>query len=237
MIQNFVPDFVTYDERMREPSLTARSFAALSTAAENRANLAVKDLTSRRLPLVPPEPKLHYDPGSGSFFRAPWMCITEPMIDSPELDVHRSFFCIECLRAVVICVSCYRGQRYCGAECRRSARRRLVRQAGRKYSSTERGRQRAAERQRQRRLREQGPVTHHSRSAEEARRRAGPRSATAVTTPRESPRPSLCAVCNKHVGKFRLQDRDWPGLARRSIQRYRRHLARMSLREAKAPRA
>jgi hypothetical protein len=79
----------------------------------------------------------------------------------------RLFLCAVpvCRIPVVICSDCDRGHVYC-AECARHARRRSLRQAGRRYQASSRGRINHAERSRRYRARHyrahQNKVTHHS---------------------------------------------------------------------------
>jgi len=60
----------------------------------------------------------------------------------------------------VICTRCDRGQRYCGLTCRSSARRRTLREAGRRYQLTALGRRNNAARQRRWRAVRRWGVTH-----------------------------------------------------------------------------
>jgi len=78
---------------------------------------------------------------------------------------HRIFRCRACLAMVVVCRSCDRGQRYCSPLCAREKRQHRVREAGRRYQQTARGREAGATRQRrwrERRRRSQDAVTHPS---------------------------------------------------------------------------
>jgi hypothetical protein len=65
---------------------------------------------------------------------------------------------------VVICSDCDRGRIYC-ADCAPHARRRSLRQAGRRYQASGRGRTKHAERSRRYRGR-QNKVTHHGSPAD-----------------------------------------------------------------------
>ena len=60
----------------------------------------------------------------------------------------RLFLCGRCRTQVVICSRCDRGQMYCTAGCACEARRRSVREAGRRYQASRRGRFAHAERSR-----------------------------------------------------------------------------------------
>jgi hypothetical protein len=75
----------------------------------------------------------------------------------------RRFLCACCRIAVYLCTACDRGQRYCSADCARSARRQSQREADRRYQRSPRGRLKHAERSRCYRLRrsvvtEQGSI-------------------------------------------------------------------------------
>lgn len=71
----------------------------------------------------------------------------------------RRFLCAACRTAVLICSHCDRGHRYCTAGCAEQVRQRAVRDAGRRYQDSLRGRHAHAERQRRYRAR-QPKVTH-----------------------------------------------------------------------------
>ena len=135
------------------------------------------------------------------------------------MDSHRRVVCARCHQVVLICVECYRGQRYCGPECAQASRRRQVREAGRAYQTTERGRAHHAERQREYRRRqaqsqrdgrldESPSVTHQGVSD-----RPDPSHARhdAASSPPPKPiresvrRPStsrVCATCGESVSAF-----------------------------------
>jgi hypothetical protein len=59
----------------------------------------------------------------------------------------RRFLCDRCGEPRTICSVCDRGHRYCGEDCRRQARKRSTREAGRRYQRTRRGRRNHARRQ------------------------------------------------------------------------------------------
>lgn len=61
--------------------------------------------------------------------------------------------------AVVICIHCDRGNRYCNRACSQTARRHGLREAGKRYQRSLPGRHRHADRQRRYRARKQ-KVTH-----------------------------------------------------------------------------
>lgn len=86
----------------------------------------------------------------------------------PRPDCRR-YVCDRCRRAVYICSWCDRGQRYCSGRCRRGARQRSLRAAGRRYQQTRRGRRLHARRQQAYRERQRKKVTHHGcRGAQES---------------------------------------------------------------------
>ena len=71
----------------------------------------------------------------------------------------RIFVCALCRTQALICSHCDRGQIYCAGDCARRARRERMREAGRRYQSSRRGRFAHAQRSRRYRLRQQN-VTH-----------------------------------------------------------------------------
>lgn len=77
----------------------------------------------------------------------------------------RTFNCELCHKLVVICSCCDHGNIYCCAECSSIARRRSVREAGRRYQNTFKGKLNHARRQsnyRARFTRVNQKVTHHT---------------------------------------------------------------------------
>jgi hypothetical protein len=119
----------------------------------------------------------------------------------------RLFHCARCHRQVVICSRCDRGQIYCGADCAQSARRESLRQAGRRYQGSRRGRHRHAERQRRYRRRGQ-EVTHQGSPplARDASLRADSEVTVAISTPlspAQAPEAGLrCGFCARLCGRF-----------------------------------
>ena len=76
------------------------------------------------------------------------------------VESHRLFICVRCGRQIRICTRCDRGNVYCSAPCADFARRRTLREAGRRYQQqTPAGRRNHAARQQRYRLR-QKKVTH-----------------------------------------------------------------------------
>jgi len=72
----------------------------------------------------------------------------------------RLFLCGRCRRQVIICRCCDRGQVYCADGCSGQARRQSLRDAGRRYARSRRGRQKGADRSRRFRARQRERVTH-----------------------------------------------------------------------------
>ena len=73
--------------------------------------------------------------------------------------VGRFFLCAGCRAQTLVCSHCDRGQIYCSTECAQAARRHSVREAGRRYQVSRRGRHAHAERARHLRAR-RNKVTH-----------------------------------------------------------------------------
>jgi hypothetical protein len=71
----------------------------------------------------------------------------------------RLLVCVRCQAQALVCRFCDRGQVYCAAACAQSARRRTLRESGKRYQSSHRGRRAHAERTA--RWRRQKNVTHH----------------------------------------------------------------------------
>jgi len=76
----------------------------------------------------------------------------------------RLFLCVCCRAQVVICSHCDRGQIYCAADCAQAARSHSIREAGRRYQTSRRGRFAHAERNRRYRARQKN-VTHQGSPA------------------------------------------------------------------------
>lgn len=120
----------------------------------------------------------------------------------------RMFHCVECQRLVAVCEGCDSGRRTCSEACSLYRRRRLRREAGRRYQATPHGAAKHAERQRRYRTRRQS-VTH-------APERPTPQEVTAVTTivpptqlvDRQQQRPlpivrlQCCTICKMAIGVF-----------------------------------
>ena len=71
----------------------------------------------------------------------------------------RFFLCARCRAQVLVCRCCDRGQIYCTGSCSQIARRACVREAGRRYQASRRGRFSHAARSRRYRARQKN-VTH-----------------------------------------------------------------------------
>lgn len=72
----------------------------------------------------------------------------------------RLFNCARCQCQVIICSCCDRGNIYCSPDCSKSARRKSVKNAGKRYQNSRRGKLRHAKRQQSYRQREKIKVTH-----------------------------------------------------------------------------
>ena len=113
----------------------------------------------------------------------------------------RLFLCAGCRRQVIICSCCDRGQIYCTRLCAMRARRRTLREAGRRYQASHRGRRKHAARMGRYRARRE-IVTHHGSPVPPADDLL-PATATAITsddlTPADRPRRSTthCHWCGR----------------------------------------
>ena len=76
----------------------------------------------------------------------------------------RLFLCAGCRVQVIVCSCCDRGQIYCNSGCSAQARGRTIREAGRRYQASLRGRRAHAARMGRYRTRRQR-VTHHGSPA------------------------------------------------------------------------
>lgn len=74
--------------------------------------------------------------------------------------IGRFFLCACCHRQTVVCSSCDRGQIYCSPACAKSMRCACVREAGRRYQRSERGRANHAHRMERYRSKLAAGVTH-----------------------------------------------------------------------------
>jgi len=76
------------------------------------------------------------------------------------VESHRLFCCVRCHRQIRICTRCDRGNVYCSPLCAGCARRRTLREAGRRYQQTMAGRRKHASRQLRYQLRLRKKMTH-----------------------------------------------------------------------------
>jgi hypothetical protein len=133
-------------------------------------------------------------------------------------DSWRLTSCALCQRQMRLCSECDRFNRYCSPACAAEARRRGLREAGRRYQATEKGRSRNC--LRQQRFRDR--VTHQSSPIDPpAREQAAPVAATAmapaagpaVPLPKEEDHvrcvevtgnggPLRCTICGKVLPPF-----------------------------------
>ena len=81
-------------------------------------------------------------------------------------SVGRTYLCVSCYQRAIICSQCDRGQIYCSRDCASRVRHSRLREAGRRYQATDRGRRLHAERSR--RYRERNQHVTHQGSAPEA---------------------------------------------------------------------
>ncbi len=140
----------------------------------------------------------------------------------------RLFLCAapECRAQACICRDCDRGHIYC-ADCAPQARRRSLRQAGRRYQAGRRGRIKHAERARRYRARRgarTNKVTHHGSPPEPANASLTTQPAVSAEKPpppgsRQPPRGQewVCIRCGR-----RCSDRLRQGFLHRRVRRNRR---------------
>jgi hypothetical protein len=133
-------------------------------------------------------------------------------------SVGRLFLCVNCRAQTVICSACDRGQRYCSPECAAHVRSARVREAGRRYQHSERGRATHAERMRRCRAKQadvthQGPIIPTARelSAPAAKPSITPASKTMAKATVEQPRCHSCGCpCSAFVRLGFLRDNGRP---------------------------
>ena len=73
----------------------------------------------------------------------------------------RLFNCARCNRLIIICSCCDRNNIYCCPDCAEIARKNSLREAGKRYQNSLKGKHKHADRQRRYRLRK-NKVTHHT---------------------------------------------------------------------------
>lgn len=115
----------------------------------------------------------------------------------------RIFVCALCRKQTLICSHCDRGQIYCAGDCARKARVEHMREAGRRYQSSWRGRFAHARRSRRYRLRQQN-VTHQGSPERVPDDLLAGNSTLSVTQP---PSPSIaprwqCQFCGCRCSEF-----------------------------------
>jgi len=110
----------------------------------------------------------------------------------------RLYLCARCRRQRVICRTCDRGQRYCGADCAQAARSATQRAAGVRYQDSRAGRFTHAARQRRYRAR-QNKVTHQGSPSQAAgvSLRASVSPAAVPTRALFAASVLLCAICGR----------------------------------------
>lgn len=134
---------------------------------------------------------------------------------SEKLFMECSCFCISCRYCGTkfsICRSCFRGQSYCSSSCRKGARHRIVREAGRKYSKTSIGRESHKKRQRKYRAKSKVEKSEtHLSSETYALTVKNPESDRIVTTAPEGVFTCVkCgAICDLIEGGFRAYQMAW----------------------------
>jgi hypothetical protein len=118
----------------------------------------------------------------------------------------RFFLCGRCRTQVLICSHCDRGHVYCADSCAREARRRSLREAGRRYQASRRGRLKHATRSRRYRLRTNN-VTHQGSPADRTDDLL-PQTAVAAEEPTERPRPPRwhCHRCGRRCPELVRSD-------------------------------
>ena len=174
-------------------------------------------------PLPPPVTRPGDTPGQAQYpgFRrgSPGHQVMDSMPLRPDC---RRFVCDLCGLVAYICSWCDRGHRYCSSRCRRRARRRSLRAAGRRYQQSRRGRFLHARRQaayRRRRQASEKKVTHHSCRAPQGSASVSSCGTTRHEFPSPSPSPQgaprrcsggrdgasqylLCCVCGHPCEPF-----------------------------------
>ena len=119
--------------------------------------------------------------------------------------VFRQLFCraAGCGEMFFICLSCYRGQTYCSAECRRKTRREQLRQANRRYQRSLEARLDHRDRQSEYRRRRFGRVTDQSSLAPSSCGRIG-RARALVSTPPASEQSDDLRQRSRQAGFHRI---------------------------------
>lgn len=117
----------------------------------------------------------------------------------------RLFLCARCRAQVLVCSRCDRGQIYCAEDCSQTSRRACMREAGRRYQLSRRGRFAHAERMRRYRSR-QKEVTHQASAGAAPDVLLPLNSATpdtiSVAAPLDEPAVPRCCFCHRACSSF-----------------------------------
>jgi len=121
----------------------------------------------------------------------------------------RLFLCRACREQVLICSHCDRGHVYCAKGCARQARCRSLREAGRRYQTSHRGRIKHAERARRYRARK-NTVTHQGSPPDRTKALLSDTSAAITRNEEPTDRPGRsrwhCHLCRRHCPEFVRRD-------------------------------
>ena len=121
--------------------------------------------------------------------------------------IGRLYLCACCRKQTIICSPCDRNQIYCSSNCAQSVRRQSVREAGRRYQTSDRGRLAHAQRMRRYRARQEN-VTHQGSSIPSTDDKSSPPDAEcqagSITPPMKSihTRPWHCQACGRICSEF-----------------------------------
>lgn len=117
----------------------------------------------------------------------------------------RFFLCARCRAQVLVCSDCDRGQIYCAGDCAPTMRRESIRQEGRRYQRSRRGRFKHAERMRRYRARQEN-VTHQGSPAPAADDllavSSTPWGAASSKVIPPTPAPQQCHFCGRPCSTF-----------------------------------
>lgn len=112
----------------------------------------------------------------------------------------RLYVCARCRAQVIVCRRCDSGQIYCGRDCAQASRRASLREAGRRYQRSRRGRMAHAARMRRYRQRRE-KVTHQSSAEPTADALLIATSTTSASettaTMASTPSPEHCRFCRR----------------------------------------
>lgn len=113
----------------------------------------------------------------------------------------RLYHCLRCHSQVIICNVCDRNNIYCGRDCAQTARQGSLREAGKRYQKTYRGRQQHASRQGRYRARQNEKVTHHT-STQQAPISSSQSPDKGVKEKLKEPKEVFCSFCLARVSVF-----------------------------------